>query len=79
MTLADEVAAGPPEPRAAGTRSKTDAWLDTLTETDRAAALAVLNDLSWQHTQAADLFKRHGLTITGGSLGKWRRDHGITG
>ena len=77
MTLADDAAAGPPEPLATS-RSKIDVWLATLTDEDRAAALAVLHDTAWQHTQVAGLFKRHGLTIAAQSVGHWRNSRGIT-
>ena len=75
MGFLDDVAAGP-TPRAYP-KSKIDSWLPTLNDEDREAALSILSDPSWTHTEVANLLSRYGCSISGTQVGKYRRANGV--
>jgi hypothetical protein len=58
-------------------RTRVDAWLDGLTDEDRAAALAVMRDPAWPHNEANALFAEHGLVVSDQQFAKSRRRHGL--
>jgi hypothetical protein len=72
MALVDDAAAGPPSGYQRTT--KIDAWLASLGDEDRAAALAVLADPQWNHEQARAMFGKHGLAISACHFSRLRRE-----
>lgn len=72
MSIAEEVAAGPPAPeRKLG---KIDAWLESLSAEDRAAVDRIMADTEWRHVDVRALFARHGLEASPQSIGKVRQE-----
>ncbi|MER3389972.1 MAG: hypothetical protein RJQ01_08045 [Microcella sp.] len=71
MSIADDVAAGPP---AAERRpGKIAAWIESLADKDRAAVDALLANQEWRHVDVRDLFAKHGLEASPQSIGEYRK------
>lgn len=73
MSLADDKAAGPAKPRVAG--GVIPNWLASLDDTERDAALAMIEDPAWGHLPLLDRFRRHGLVVSGARFSAWRKEH----
>lgn len=72
VALSDELKAGPSLPPPRGTI--IDSWLESLSEDDRAAALAALADTSWRHTELREVFKANGLVVSLPRFTSWRNE-----
>lgn len=76
MSLAQRLAA-PPAPR--GSVTVLDRWLESLTETDRAAVLTALTDPAWRHVDLqAELEAEGAPKIADTTFGAWRRRKGFS-
>lgn len=71
MTLADAAASGPPYQKRP---NKIDAWLEGLPETERAAALKLLDpDSGWDSQQLRELLRKHDLDVAYSTIALYRK------
>lgn len=76
MSLSSRLAA-PPAPKT--TQTVLDRWVDSLTETDRAAVTRAILDPAWRHVDLQRELEAEGAPkVADTSFGSWRRRHGFT-
>lgn len=71
MSLSEQLA-NPPAPKT--TQSSLDRWVTGLSETDRAAVIAAINNPVWRHTDLQAVLEAEGAPkVASTTFGAWRR------